>query len=104
MEKALSDMLTNDGFWINMVTTSEKTDVISVYGPKVSTATPKVVTIGKDQKNRVPESAFLWYWKAIPLSVGLGFAHGFIILMTKEHRKNERDGTEAAGNELLQRK
>ena len=25
-----------------------KADVISVYGPKVSTATPKVVTIGKD--------------------------------------------------------
>lgn len=50
MEKALSDMLTNDGFWITMVTTSEKTDVISVYGPKVSTATPKVVTIGKDEK------------------------------------------------------
>lgn len=83
MEKALSDMLTNDGFWITMVTTSEKTDVISVYGPKVSTATPKVVTIGKDQKNRVPESAFLWYWKAIPLSVGLGFAHGFIIFDDK---------------------
>ncbi len=50
MGKALSGVLTNDEFWITMVTTSEKTDVISVYGPKVSTATPKVVTIGKDLK------------------------------------------------------
>ena len=52
MGKALFGVLTNDEFWITMVTTSEKADVISVYGPKVSTATPKVVTIGKDQKSR----------------------------------------------------